>query len=156
MACWSVDSLSTSCTWLRPKARPCPVARRRSRSTLSASSRVFQPSVGRRAASEFSLRVPAAVVNAPTDSAWSCQPVPVPGGQPISQASLPWGPSRRTQVRPSASRGSEAMRSVSAAARRTKSRSSAEVGFAVGRAGVGSAAGTGAEAGTEADMGAVQ
>ena len=71
----------TSWTWWAPKARPRPADSRRSRSTPSASSRVFQPSVGRRTASDCSFSSPAAVTNAPCDPPWSCQPVPVPGGQ---------------------------------------------------------------------------
>ncbi|CAM5691845.1 Protein RecA [Streptomyces californicus] len=91
---WAVpDSLSTSWTWFCPKARPWPVASSLVRSTPSFSSSVRQPSMGSRTASECSVRAPAAVVNAPNESAWSCQPVPVPGGQPISHASLPPGPS---------------------------------------------------------------
>ena len=59
------DSLSTSCTWCGPKARPLPAGSCRSRSTSSASSRVFQPSVGSRTARECSLSSPAAVAKAP-------------------------------------------------------------------------------------------
>lgn len=67
------------------------------------------------------------------------------GGQPISQASLPPGPSSRIQVRPSGSSGSERMSSESAAVRRTKSRSRLAVGAA-------ERAGAGAGRGAERDM----
>lgn len=66
------------------------------------------------------------------------------GGQPMSQASLPPGPSRRTQVRPSGSSGREAISSESAAVRRTKSSRSAWVG-----------AWTGAETEGDTDTGTV-
>ncbi|CAM5267471.1 hypothetical protein SVIOM342S_08001 [Streptomyces violaceorubidus] len=59
-------------------------------------------------------------------------------GRPADQPGLAAArPSRRTQVRPSGSSGREAISSASAAARRTKSRSSAWVGAAVGAGWVG-------------------